>query len=491
VGIQDIFDPKRDGWSFENFPTPELSWALYRRTYLAINPTENAVEAPLDVAYYNIIKNCAKAGNCGGMSVLALALFQYGGYLGFGSPAFFYEGGSNIRPPKRPSRDDLYEALNIMQARQFSAPGIRNFLDVVNAGQLNDAFAAFSRIQNGLANGDYHVLSLATDIGGGAAHTIIPYRADMVGGTRVLHVWDPNRPYDDYNRFYDEDHNKIIITGKQQWDYDQSGSGVVPGGNHYKGSGLGWFFSVPTSLIRHKARQPVSPSFALDNLSTLFVTKTGSVTQIEDDEGHRLFSDSDVQALETSDERLAGIAPWPWTGGLGGDRPGELYVLDRPPDSSPITITVTGRDYQIQRLSSNQLTEISSRGGSATADSIRIDERTEDHHFELRTDSSRRRFDVRHLRSSGVGNWRAVQVNNSLVTNDIVQVHIPPSMATVTVSGAKARRQVDIAFERCSSARVSTAMLDGQRLAADKALTVQPTEWTRVRPVRQRRPARP
>ena len=38
-----------------------------------------------------------------------------------------------------------------MQARQFSAPGIRNFLDVVKAGQLNDGVAAWHRIQSGLA----------------------------------------------------------------------------------------------------------------------------------------------------------------------------------------------------------------------------------------------------------------------------------------------------------------------------------------------------
>jgi len=148
----DEFDPKRDGWSFENWgDTVPFSWDLYRQTYLAINPTNDPVEAPLDVAFYEIFKNCSTGGNCGGMCLLALAMFEYGGYMGYCAPPNFFDGPPG---PNGPSRPDLRAAINIMQARQFSAPGIRNFLDVVKAGQLNDGVAAWHRIQSGLASGD-------------------------------------------------------------------------------------------------------------------------------------------------------------------------------------------------------------------------------------------------------------------------------------------------------------------------------------------------
>ena len=289
------------------------------------------------MAFFQIFKSCAANGNCGGMSMLALALFKYGGYLGYGSPANFYTGAGS-----GPDRADLHEAVNIMQARQFSAAGIRNFLDVVKAGQLNDGFAAFDRIRSGLASGDYCMLSLSNGIFGDAAHTIIPYRADVVGSSRVLHVWDPNRPYDAFSQHYDGDHNKIVITGPTTWSYDQNAGGLFTGGTLYDGSMNGWFFAIPTSLEIHKGRQPISAGFLLTGLTTLFVSGIGAaVTQIEDDEGRRLYTSDRKHRnrgdLETSsDRRLTGVAPWPWPGGLGGDLPGELFFIERPPGSSPL-----------------------------------------------------------------------------------------------------------------------------------------------------------
>ena len=71
-----------DGWYFSNWgeETPycvgscEFSWDLFREAYLGINPTDNCVEAPLDCAFYEIFKNCGQKGNCGGLSLLALAV---------------------------------------------------------------------------------------------------------------------------------------------------------------------------------------------------------------------------------------------------------------------------------------------------------------------------------------------------------------------------------------------------------------------------------
>ena len=79
---QDQFDPAEDGWYFENWGEEDpncigscdFSWELFRKTYLGIYPSKNPVAAPLDCAFYEIFKNCAAQGNCGGMSVLALAL---------------------------------------------------------------------------------------------------------------------------------------------------------------------------------------------------------------------------------------------------------------------------------------------------------------------------------------------------------------------------------------------------------------------------------
>ena len=102
-----------------------------------------------------------------------------------------------------------------MQARQFSAAGIRNFLDVVKAGQLNDGVATWNRVRSGLGSGDYCMLSLSNGVFGDAAHTIIPYRADMSGSAYVLHVWDPNRPYAWFTQHYDGDISIGVATSTE------------------------------------------------------------------------------------------------------------------------------------------------------------------------------------------------------------------------------------------------------------------------------------
>ena len=67
MGILDEFNPTRDGWSFVNWgEANDFTWDLYRRTHLAINPTNDPIESPLDVAFFQIFKGCAANGNCGG-----------------------------------------------------------------------------------------------------------------------------------------------------------------------------------------------------------------------------------------------------------------------------------------------------------------------------------------------------------------------------------------------------------------------------------------
>ena len=253
MAILDEFDPQTDGWFFENWREPsDFSWDLFRRTYLGVNPTPDPIAAPLDVAFYQIFKSCAAGGNCGGCSMLALALYKYGGFMGYCSPASFYTGGGS-----GPDRADLHAAINIMQARQFSAFGIQNFVDVVQAGDLNNGLAAFARIKSGLASGDYCMLSIGNGVIPNDAHTVIPYKVDdtTTPGTKVAWIWDPNFPFDDFPGYYTSDQNRITITGQTSWTYDQKQGVPTAGGTTYSGSfGGAWCFAIPMSLLLHKGR---------------------------------------------------------------------------------------------------------------------------------------------------------------------------------------------------------------------------------------------
>jgi hypothetical protein len=486
MGILTEFDPTRDGWFFDNWrEATDFDWDLYRRTYLAINPTDDVVESPLDVAFYQIFKSCAKNGNCGGLSMLALALFKYGGYMGYCSPASFYTGDPT--GATGPDRTDLHQAINIMQARQFSAPGIQNFLDVVKAGQLNDGVAAWDKIRSGLGSGDYCMLSLANGLFGDAAHTIIPYRADMSGSSRVLHVWDSDRPYNTFPKHYDQDHNKIVINGPTDWVYDQNAVLEYTDGTAYAGSNAGWFFPIPISLEIHKGPQPISAGFALTGLMTLFISGVGAaVTQIEDDQGRRLYSSDRVHRqradLEASpDRRLPGVAPWPWRGRSGGGVPGELFFLQRPSGSSPLTVTVRGDEYRLMHLSSGHLTEVvAGSAGAGAKDRVRlVGSPGEDQAVGLSTRAPRRRYDIHHLRQASPGTWRSVRLRDATVTTDQLHVGVPRAFDAVDISGTTARRELDVELRHADAGKIARRNL-AQPVPSGRSARIAPTDWARL-----------
>ena len=483
------FDPVAEGWSFENWreATP-FSWDLMRRTYLAINPTDDIVEAPLDCAFYEIFKSCASNGNCGGFAMLGIALHKFGGFMGFCSPASFYTGpwGSGATGP---DRMDLHQAINIMQARQFSAPGIRNFLDVVKAGQLNDGYAAFARIASGLASDDYPMISISNGLFGDAAHTLIPYRVEEPSpGTKEIYLWDSDRPFSGYPGYYTGGFNRIVITGPTSWHYDQNVLGLTDG-TTYDGFNNGWCFAVPTSLELHKGRQPISVGFALTGLTLLFASGIGAaVTQIEDDDGRRLYATD--RAHRTLGEfesdpsvALDGVARWPWYGASrGGPLPGDLYLIERPAGSPPLNVTVHGSQYKLLHAQAGNLVEIQAAATRPARDRIRVaDFAGADQAVELRTDSERRTVHVRQLRAENGGrDWRSIDIRNTHVSKGHLRIETSGGLNGVQVSGATTRMAFDLEIQRYRGARHDRRSLGRPTVNAGESLTIRPRDWDAI-----------
>jgi len=488
MAIGDAFDPVKNGWSFHNWNDQSLSWDLYRRAYLAINPTQDPVAAPLDCLFYEAFEICAQHGNCGGLAMLGLALYKYGGYMGFCGPASFYTGSPSNG--SGPDSQDLHQAINVMQARQFSGPGIQNFLDVVKAGQLNDAEAAYARIQSGLGSGDYSMLSLSNGLFGDAAHTIIPYRVEeSPPGTKVIHVWDSDRPYNDtYRDFYDLDMNKVTFTSPTAWTYDQNASHFNnDGGVLYSGSNNGWFFSVPISLELHKARQPVSVGFAIEGLTFLLVSGVGAVTQIEDDTGRRFYRSNRVHRhvaeFETDDERrLDGVARWPWFGARRHDQLPELFFLQRSVGSPPLTVTVRGANYRLIHSQSGHLLEVETRARAAARDRFRIEGSAGDSQaLEIHTDGEKRPFEIHQLREDGAGDWRSIRIRNARITKADLRVQTHGKLRAVEVSSRKEKQEFDVEFRQYRSKKLASRSVGGHRVPAGKAVRVAPADWNALK----------
>jgi hypothetical protein len=423
----DPFDPRLDGWYFSNWREEppncvgscDFSWDLYRQAYLGVNPTHDCVEAPLDCAYYEIFKNCASGGNCGGMSLLALALYKYGGYLGFCSPAYFYTGAEG------PDRDDLHQAINLFQARQFSASGIENFLELLDSGDLNNAERAFSEVKESLGKGDYPVLSLANSFYGTDAHTVIPYAveenpAGYPPGTKIMHIWDSNHPYDEDPDHYTDSNpaNHLVITSTYNWHY-------TSGSTYYSGSGWdsAWCFCVPMSKILHKSRQPMALDVLFDALLTAFISGPGAVlSQVSDTAGHRLFAGPRTATEEVWEEdaqlRLGGAFRWPYASNPAPDEP-QLLFLREPDKSEAVSLTVDGASYRLLLVSDGTMLEIEGTSARPARDIITLSGSGENPCLQITSASSKRSLSLRLLRGQpSEGDWRGVVLSDLVIGAD-------------------------------------------------------------------------
>ncbi len=465
------FDPDLNGWYFRNWGEgPEFGWDLFRDSYLGINPTHDCVQAPLDCAFYEIFKTCAAGGNCGGMSLLALALFKYGGYMGFCSPASFYTGTSG------PDRADLHRAINIFQARQFSVGGIENFMDVVDAGNLNNAEAAYARIEEGLGSNNFAVLSLANGLFGDDAHTLIPYKCYSSGGTKYLELWDSNFPADDNPGHYGSANSRLVIHGPTDWEYFPNPLDASPSPYPYRGSNMGWCFAIPMSLILPKDRHPFTLDLVFDALQTVFLSGSGAaMSQISDEEGHTFYQTEKTVHLNRGDietdpaKRLKGVMRWPWYGGAEKrTQPGELYFIRGAASRSPLKFTVSGTDYAFTHFRSRNMITLEARSERPMKDVIRIASTPHDlrQTVEVRSMDGSRVVNLRALRTDEErGVWKSVEVKQARLAQAAMRVRLVGALDDVRVEGIGKKVGFDLELRERKNNRIKAKQY--KRIAAE------------------------
>jgi hypothetical protein len=496
MAIMKDFNPSVDSWGFQNWGETgdfcigscEFSWDLFRQTYMGINPSEDPVAAPLDYAFYQIFKKCAEQGNCGGLSLLALALFKFGGYMGFCSPASFYTGTKKPPDWRGTDRDDLHRAINILQARQFSAHGIENFLDVVGAGQLNNADAAFDKAKELLGNGDYPLLSIARDALGDAAHTVIPYKVDdnppgYPAGTRIMHIWDSNHPYAADPPHYQGSGpgaaHHMVIRSATDWQY-------TSGSKSYPGSTTGWCFIVPMSAVLNKARHPMAPDMVFDALMSAFVTGPGAaVDQVTDEEGHKLYTFTGEHTLRSELEtdpalRLDGIGRWPWLAqNEEGELPGELYFMRRRLGERNLEFTVRGSQYRVIAGIAGNLLEVEVSSSRRSQDVLRISRlSTATRSIEIQPLDRTRAVQVRYLRSDTSGNeWRSVEVRTARLGRGGLTLSLPGDMDAVELHSRGGAVPFDLALAQRREGQVQRREAGRLSTVRGNAFRVEPDDW--------------
>jgi hypothetical protein len=496
MGIISVFNPSKDGWHFQNWGEKddfcigdcEFSWELYRQTYMGISPSKS-IAAPEDLAFYEIFKKCAEQGNCGGLSLLALALFKFGGYMGFCSPASFYSGtkfpaATGDKQWKCTDREDLHRAINTLQARQFSAHGIENFLDVVGSSNLNNADTAFNRAKELLGKGDYPLLSIARDALGDAAHTVIPYNVGQYSdGTRYMEIWDSNHPYDKDPSHYQGSMpgaaHHLVIHSATNWSYT-SGSKTYPGGL------TGWCFIVPMSTVLNKARQPMAPDMVFDALMTAFVTGPGAaVDQVTDDHGHRLYTFTGEHTLrsdlETDPElRLEGVGRWPWLAQNDeGELPGELYFMRRSLAEKHLELIVRGSQYRLMAGTPGNVLEIEVSSSRPSQDVLRVSRlATAARAIEIQPLERTRDVRVRYTRTGVEGaDWRNVEGRTGRLGRSGLSLSLPGDLDAVELRGRGRDVPFDLELSQRREGQVQRRSAGRLSTRRGGAFRVEPDDW--------------
>jgi hypothetical protein len=450
--MPDPFNPLVDGWKFHNFKKMDATWDLYRDTYLGINPTENCAEALLDCLFYEQgFKIVADKGHCAGISLLGLAIYKYGSYMGFCSPASIYEGDAN-----GPDRADLKRALGILHARTFSLGGIENFLDAFDNRNLNNAVAAYERIEAGLASGDYAMLSIANgpDPDGivHSGHALIPYECHKSGSTRVIRLWDPNFPADDFPMHYGTVRDQLIIKSEDGTDWEYLGALGKSTPYPYLGKNKGWCFAIPMSRVLSKDRQPAS--LGRDAVVSVFLRGLGAtISQISDEQGHTLYStNASRREFEPDpDRRLKGVMPWPSLGqAKGASVPGEIYVMRGGEGRSPLTFTVSGAEYKFTHFQGRSMTVVDGSSSKRMKDLIRISTTSHDLHRTVEVSSSGQReltLQAIHVHDDERGAWKSAELRKVKLANSTLRMQIIGALDDVHVDGLRKKVQFDLKMQ--------------------------------------------
>ena len=420
MGILDEFNPARDGWSFVNWgesPPTSAGTCTGAPTSRSTRPTIRS--SPRSTSRSS--RSSRVAPPTATAAAWRCSRWRFSSTAGTWASV---RRRTSTRPPttlttSQPARADLHEAINIMQARQFSAPGIRNFLDVVKAGQLNDGVAAWHRIRSGLASGDYCMLSLSNGLFGDAAHTIIPYRADMSGSAYVLHVWNSNVPY--------KPGTPTTTTGCTTRSSSPVRRLALRPERQPDNIGEPCLRRIEQRLVlRHPdvardSQGPPADQRRLRPHRTDDAVRQRHRCDRHPDRGRRgppplhqrprapqPRRPRDVSRLAACQASRRGRGPV----AARGDLPGELFFFERPPGSSPLNVSVRGDEYHLMHLSSGHLTELTAGRAAANAkDRVRLEgSPDDDQSIAVSTSAPRRRFDIHHLRHDAPGAWRSVKV---------------------------------------------------------------------------------
>ena len=465
---------KINGWHFENFGITHLPWELFEKSYIGINPAD-----PMDQAFYSAYNAAfaVAAGNCFGMSLLSLLILHEEGHMGFCRPIYVFEGDAD-----GPADTTLRNAIIIMQCHEWSHAGITWLIDIFNGHHLHDALYAYDQIKYYMAKDDPPMLTLVKDYSL-VGHTIVPYRTEERGGNKYIYVYDSNRFFPEDSSYYLHDSNYIEIKPSGDWTFTMADGDVW-------GSPDGMIFVTPISVVRDASRNPLELGAILDELNGLFLAGA-SVSQITDNEGHRLYKTEAGEHLRYSDieknpaKRIRNIVRMPFIGGRPGKgKTVEIYFFrGAPAKEFNIKVTPKKGNYKFTMAGGRDIIRIEAKGSGRGKDEIKIGiagkKRGE---VLVKTKRGRPSFDIEITKKlPREDRYRSFTLKNVKIERDNpVFLKITEDVKGLLVKAEKREIVCDLKVAEIKEGKRKEVETKGVRFTGDKFQLIAPDNWKKL-----------
>lgn len=530
---QDTEFVEEHSWRFDNFQTFEdlpwtgnLSWELYRDTFIGIPPTQSVASSGFDVAFYTAIfeRELTEPGNCFGMILLSYLIQEKGHHLGLCAPVRQYEGdntGTGVdldgdgndddvdgdgsvdtnwtRGPTGSDSTEVRRAINRMHGHQINLPTLRHLMDILQQHANRDGNFAFEQARKYIEKEGAAPISVTQSLSpqdGG--HALLAYDTRVQRNnsgtvqTKEIFVYDPNRPWNTADSTWYQNGNNVITIDAQtgEWTFDMAGpdtwSGEPAGGgggvvDYSLGDVLGGadqhggnLVVIPASVTAPKARGPGSLGLSAPSLAnTIAIYGDGA----------------SIEGASSPDGPLDNVVPWypsdtPPDGGRYDF--GVYVVLGEPEETIDLEVQSGENGYQLTLAGPNSHLDIQSKDATGT-DVLSIEN----------LGSARPGLGLRS--ASGAPYRIAFHQQNMTVDFEretrsfVLPEFRPPSEASVhmrvggagenafSVQSPEVDLQYDLQVERVVGDDVQTLTQQDLQVPAGRQQVIQPKQWQSLR----------
>jgi len=291
ININDLSEPEK-WWGFENDPTNPITYQQYGSAFkIDPNPQWWDLSDWIEKAFYAMIKNSTRGGNCFGMSLEGIYSRK--------EKSLFSMPLNRFRDWLDYSTDlsaKIANELGIKHIYQFGADPIWWIVEEFLSGNTHDPKDVFERTEDLYHKGHHPVICVAQNCNfTGAAHAILPVRWDKSKKPWKITILDPNFPnHPNYaspcprELIIDPDNNTFQYS-PGYINADKTRLSKSYAGGEWSGGRL-WYY--PFSMLDRKQRFPwdvlVAGLLVSGTLVLIIVGDNGETTSITDAAGNDL-----------------------------------------------------------------------------------------------------------------------------------------------------------------------------------------------------------